>query len=226
MSEPRSRGFPGERGKCALIINRKKIGPKGSGGEKISRSRNMSKDIQAVTGLLRQAQAGDRAALDELLPLVYRELRGIAARQLAGERPGHTLQATALVNEAYLRLVDQHSVDWRNRAHFFSIAAETMRRVLVNHAISRRAEKRGAGVTLLPLDEATSFSDRREVDLILLDETLTRLATLDSVQARIVEMKFFAGLSNEEVAEVLSISESTVKREWRSAKAWLAMQLI
>jgi RNA polymerase sigma factor (TIGR02999 family) len=178
-----------------------------------------------VTGLLKQAQAGDRAALDELLPLVYNELKRIAARQLAGERPGHTLQATALVNEAYLRLVDQHSVDWRNRAHFFSIAAETMRRVLVNHAVSRRSEKRGAGVTLLSLDEVDNFSNRREVDLVLLDEALTRLATLDAVQARIVEMKFFAGLSNEEVAEVLSTSESTVKREWRSAKAWLASQL-
>ncbi|HET6975124.1 MAG TPA: sigma-70 family RNA polymerase sigma factor [Pyrinomonadaceae bacterium] len=185
----------------------------------------MSEDTQSVTKLLRDAQAGDRTALDELVPLVYRELKGIAARQLAGERPGHTLQATALVNEAYLRLVDQHSVDWRNRAHFFSIAAETMRRILVNHAVSRRAEKRGAGATLLPLDEATSFSDRRDVDLILLDEALTCLATLDSTQARIVEMKFFAGLSNEEVAEVMSTSESTVKREWRSAKAWLATQL-
>lgn len=180
---------------------------------------------QGVTGLLRQAQAGDRTALDELLPLVYRELKGIAARQLAGERPGHTLQATALVNEAYLRLVDQHSVDWRNRAHFFSIAAETMRRVLVNHAISRRAEKRGAGVTLLALDDAASFPERREVDLILLDEALTRLADLDQMQTRIVEMKFFAGLSNEEVAEVLGTSESTIKREWRSAKAWLAAQI-
>ena len=159
------------------------------------------------------------------MPLVYLELKRIAARQLAGERPGHTLQATALVNEAYLRLVDQHSVDWRNRAHFFSIAAETMRRILVNHAIKRRSEKRGAGATLLPLDEANSFSDRREVDLILLDEALTRLASLDNTQARIVEMKFFAGLSTEEVAEVLSTSESTVKREWRSAKAWLAAQL-
>ena len=181
--------------------------------------------LQGVTSLLRQAQVGDRAALDELLPLVYRELRGIASRQLAGERPGHTLQPTALVNEAYLRLVDQHSVDWRNRAHFFSIAAETMRRVLVNHALGRRAEKRGAGQTLLALDEAASFPERREVDLILLDEALTRLAAFDRAQARIVEMKFFAGLSNEEVAEVLSTSESTVKREWRSAKAWLAAQL-
>lgn len=180
---------------------------------------------QDVTRLLREAQGGDRAALDELLPLVYRELKGIAARQLAGERAGHTLQATALVNEAYLRLVDQHSVDWRNRAHFFSIAAETMRRVLVNHAVSRRAAKRGSGVTLLALEEAASFPERREVDLIQLDEALTRLAALDREQARIVELKFFAGLSNEEAAEVLGTSESTVKREWRSAKAWLAAQL-
>jgi RNA polymerase sigma factor (TIGR02999 family) len=180
---------------------------------------------QGVTGLLKEAQGGDRAALDALLPLVYRELKGIASRQLAGERPGHTLQATALVNEAYLRLVDQHSVDWRNRAHFFSIAAETMRRVLVNHAVSRRAGKRGGGETLLALDEAVSLPERREVDLILLDEALRRLEELDREQARVVEMKFFAGLSNEEVAEVLGTSESTVKREWRSAKAWLAAQL-
>lgn len=186
----------------------------------------MAEELTAgVTGLLRQAQRGDRAALDELLPLVYRELRGIASRQLAGERPGHTLQATALVNEAYLRLVDQHSVDWRNRAHFFSIAAETMRRVLVNHAVSRRSEKRGAGATLLALDEAADLPGRREIDLILLDEALTRLAELDREQARVVEMKFFAGLSNGEVAEVLGTSESSVKREWRSAKAWLAAQL-
>jgi RNA polymerase sigma factor (TIGR02999 family) len=232
-------------GKCALILNRKKIGPEGSGGENffqaaetfirlggVNRPKRggglwkMAEElIQGVTGLLKEAQAGDRAALDELLPLVYRELKGIAARQLAGERPNHTLQATALVNEAYLRLVDQHSVDWRNRAHFFSIAAETMRRVLVNHAVSRRAGKRGAGATLLALDDAAGLPDRREVDLILLDEALTRLAEFDAVQARIVEMKFFAGLSNEEVAEVTGTSESTVKREWRSAKAWLAAQL-
>ena len=180
---------------------------------------------QGVTRLLREAQAGDRAALDELLPLVYRELRQIAARHLAQERPGHTLQATALVHEAYLRLIDQHSVDWRNRAHFFSIAAEMMRRVLVNHAVSRRAQKRGAGETLLSLDEVISFPNRQDVDLILLDEALNRLGELDSLQARIVEMRFFAGLTVEEVAEVLGVSDSEVKREWRSAKAWLTAQL-
>jgi RNA polymerase sigma factor (TIGR02999 family) len=180
---------------------------------------------QGVTRLLREAQAGDRAALDELLPLVYRELRQIAARHLAQERPGHTLQATALVHEVYLRLIDQHSVDWRNRAHFFGIAAEMMRRVLVNHAVSRRAQKRGAGETLLSLDEVVSFPNRQDVDLILLDEALTRLAELDPLQARIVEMRFFAGLKVEEVAAVLGVSDSEVKREWRSAKAWLTTQL-
>jgi RNA polymerase sigma factor (TIGR02999 family) len=180
---------------------------------------------QGVTRLLREARAGDRAALDELLPLVYRELRQIAARHLAQERPGHTLQATALVHEVYIRLIDQHSVDWRNRAHFFSIAAEMMRRVLVNHAVGRRAQKRGAGETLLSLDEVISFPNRQDVDLILLDEALTRLSGLDPLQARIVEMRFFAGLTIEEVAEVLGVSDSEVKREWRSAKAWLTTQL-
>ena len=180
---------------------------------------------QSVTRLLREAQAGDRAALDELLPLVYRELRQIAARHLAQERPGHTLQATALVHEVYLRLIDQHSVDWRNRAHFFSIAAEMMRRILVNHAVGRRAQKRGAGETLLSLDEVVSFPNRQNVDLILLDEALGRLAGLDPLQARIVELRFFAGLTVEEVAEVLGVSDSEVKREWRSARAWLTAQL-
>ena len=180
---------------------------------------------QGVTRLLREARAGDRAALDELLPLVYRELRQIAARHLAQERPGHTLQATALVHEAYLRLIDQHSVDWRNRAHFFSIAAEMMRRVLVNHAVGRRAQKRGAGETLLSLDEVISFPDRQDVDLIVLDEALNRLTELDPLQARIVEMRFFAGLTVEEVAEVLGVSDSEVKREWRSARAWLTAQM-
>ncbi len=180
---------------------------------------------QGVTRLLREARDGDRAALDELLPLVYRELRQIAARHLAQERPGHTLQATALVHEVYLRLIDQHSVDWRNRAHFFSIAAEMMRRILVNHAVGRRAQKRGAGETLLSLDEVVSFPNRQDVDLILLDDALNRLSGLDPLQARIVELRFFAGLTVEAAAEVLGVSDSEVKREWRSARAWLTAQL-
>ena len=182
-------------------------------------------DSDNVTRLLQRAHTGDRAALDELLPLVYHELKRIAARQLAGERTGHTLQATALVHEAYLRLIDQHSVDWHNRAHFFSIAAEMMRRILVNHAISRQAQKRGAGETLLSIDDVLSFPNKQNLDLVLLDAALNRLAEFDPLQARIVEMRFFAGLTNEEVADVLGVSDSTVKREWRSAKAWLATQL-
>lgn len=180
----------------------------------------------SLTQLLQQAQVGDRAALDELLPLVYQELRRIASRQLANERANHTLQATALVHEAYLRLIDQHSVDWRNRAHFFSIAAEMMRRILVNHAVNRQAQKRGAGETLLSIDEIISFPNKQNLDLVLLDAALNRLAEFDPQQARIVELRFFAGLTNEEVAEVLGVSDSTVKREWRSAKAWLAAQLV
>jgi RNA polymerase sigma-70 factor (ECF subfamily) len=178
-----------------------------------------------VTQLLKNAQIGDKTALDELLPLVYDELKRVAARQLSLERADHTLQATALVNEAYLILVGQHSIDWRNRAHFFSIAAEAMRRILVNHARARRAEKRGAGATCLALDDAASFSTGKDLDLLLLDAALKRLAEFDPEEARIVEMRFFGGLTLEEIAEVLGVSESTVKREWRSARAWLLSQL-
>ena len=179
----------------------------------------------SVTQLFQRAQDGDHAALDELLPLVYKELKRIASRQLANERANHTLQATALVHEAYMRLIDQHSVDWSNRAHFFSIAAEMMRRILVNHAVSRKAQKRGEGETLLSLDQAIQFPNRQNLDLLLLDEALKRLTEFDPTQARIVEMRFFAGLTNEEVAQVLGVSDSTVKREWRSAKAWLQKEV-
>lgn len=185
----------------------------------------MNKDWN-ITQLLQDAQDGDKAALDALLPLVYDELKRVASRQLASERGNHTLQATALVHEAYIRLIEQHSVDWRNRAHFFSIAAEMMRRILVNYAINRNAKKRGEGETLLSIDEVLSFPNKQNVDLVLLDEALNKLSELDELQARIVEMRFFAGLTIEEIAEVLLISESTVKREWRSAKAWLSTQII
>ena len=185
--------------------------------------------LSQITRLLKDAQDGNRAALDELLPLVYDELKRVASRQLSGERGNHTLQATALVHEAYLRLVDQHSVDWSNRAHFFSIAAEMMRRILVNYAESRAAKKRGDGKTAVSLDEiGDNFSAARgekPIDVLFLDDALKRLAALDSQQAKIVELKFFAGLTNEDAASVLGISESTVKREWRTAKAWLAAQL-
>lgn len=180
---------------------------------------------EPVTQLLKEAQAGDRAALDALLPLVYGELRRLAASHLSRERVGHTLQPTALVHEAYLRLVDQHSADWRNRAHFFGLAAEMMRRILVNHAVSRNAAKRGSGETHIALDEALSFSKARDVNLVLLDEALKRLADLDGEQAKIVELRFFAGLSVEEVADVMDISDTTVKRKWRAARAWLFAQI-
>ena len=166
-----------------------------------------------------------RQALDEFLPLVYSELKRIAAYKLAAERPNHTLQATALLHEAYLRLVDQHSVDWLNRAHFFAMASEMMRRILVNYAESHNAKKRNEGQTLISLDDAGETAAASEVDLIFLDEALKELVEFDPAQARIVELKFFGGLTNEETAEVLGISDSTVKREWRMARAWLATKM-
>lgn len=178
-----------------------------------------------VTQLLKRAQDGDESALNEFLPLVYNELRRVAANQLKSERGDHTLQATALVHEAYLRLLEQKEVDWRNRAHFFSIAAEMMRRILVNYAVQRSAKKRGDGATKISLDEAVSYSHKRDFDLVALDDALKTLAEFDEKQAKIVELRFFGGLTIEETAEVLEISDSTVKREWRMAKAWLKTKL-
>jgi RNA polymerase sigma factor (TIGR02999 family) len=177
------------------------------------------------TLLLKSAQAGNRAALDELLPLVYDELRRLAAYQLQRERADHTLQPTALVHEAYLRLIDQHSADWRNRAQFFGLAAEMMRRILVNHALARQAEKRGGHETRISLDDALDLAVQQEFDLVALDEALHKLAALDQQQSHIVELKFFAGLSIEEIAALLELSPATIKREWRSAKAWLFQQI-
>ena len=190
----------------------------GSIGENVS-------EASDVTVLLHRARQGDKDSLDRLLPLVYGELRRVAENQLRGERAGHTLQPTALVHEAYLRLIGQHSVDWNNRAHFFSIAAETMRRILVNHAVERRAQKRGSGETLLALDELNGVGGESSIDLILLDEALVTLAELDRQQAKVIELRFFGGLTIAEVAEVLNVSEATVNREWRSAKAWVMAQL-
>jgi RNA polymerase sigma factor (TIGR02999 family) len=178
-----------------------------------------------VTRLLADAQNGDRAALDSLLPLIYDELRRVAARQLQLERPDHTLQPTALVHEAYLRLLEQRSVDWLNRAHFFSIAAEMMRRILVNHAVKRNALKRGDGATRISLDDAAGLAAEREFDVVALDDVLSELAGVDQQAARIVELRFFGGLTIEETAAVMEISDSTVKREWRTAKAWLKTRL-
>ena len=180
-----------------------------------------------VTQLLKKAQSGDKESLDNLLPVIYDELRRVAASQLRRERDDHTLQATALVHETYLRLIEQKNVDWRNRAHFFSIASEMMRRILVNYAVQRNAQKRGDGATRISLDDANSFAStgESEVDLLALDDALTYLAEMDPEAARIVELRFFGGLTIAETAEVLGISESTVKREWKTAKAWLKTKL-
>lgn len=177
-----------------------------------------------VTALLRAWSDGDRAALAELVPVVYRELHRQAERYMRGQSPGHTLQATALVNEVYLRLVSRESVDWKNRAHFFGVAAKVMRSILVDHARARRASKRGGGadqVTLAAADEAGG----QEVEVLELDEVLQRLAELDSRKAALVELRWFGGLSIEEAAAVLAVSSATAKREWRTARAWLRREL-
>ncbi|MBS1852643.1 MAG: sigma-70 family RNA polymerase sigma factor [Acidobacteria bacterium] len=177
-----------------------------------------------VTRLLLRWTDGDKHALDDLLPLVYDELRRLARSYLSKERPGHTLQSTALVNEAYMRLVDQN-VSWQSRAHFFGIAAQMMRRILVDHARARSAAKRGAGDFKVTLDEAMAISDARDVNVIALDSALNNLAKLDPQQSRIVELRFFAGLSIEETSQVLDVSPATVKRDWAMAKAWLAREM-
>lgn len=178
-----------------------------------------------ITQLLQEYQSGNKDALDAVFPLVYDELRKLAASRLRSERPEHTLQATALVHEAYLRLIEQREQTWHNRAHFFGLAAEMMRRILVNHAVKRNADKRFGNQTRLALDEMVDFTEGHDVNLIRLDEAMTTLAAFDPKQAKIIELKFFGGLTNEEIAEVTGVSDSTIKREWRIAKAWLHDQL-
>ena len=178
-----------------------------------------------VTALLGEWSRGDRAALNQLLPLVYAELRRVAARQLRSERADHTLQPTALVHEAYMRLVDQRQVDWQNRAHFFGVAAQVMRRILVDHARRHAAGKRGDGVRCVSIDEARDASAPNEMPILALDHALDRLETVDAELARIVELRAFGGLTIEEAAHVLSVSPSTAKRDWRTAKAWLNREL-
>jgi RNA polymerase sigma factor (TIGR02999 family) len=164
---------------------------------------------------------GDCIAAEQLFPLVYDELHRLAERQMRRERSDHTLQTTALVNEAYLRLIDQRRVSWQNRAHFFGVAAQLMRRILIKYAERRRAAKRGGGQYELQLEEADVVTDERATDLIALDHALTELAAFDPRQSRIVELRFFGGLNVEEIGVVLGISPATVKREWRVARAWL-----
>ena len=178
-----------------------------------------------VDRMLSQAHGGDREALERLLPLVYDELRRIAAGFLQHERPGHTLQPTALVNEAYLRLLGQRSVDWQNRAQFLGIAAQSMRRVLVDHARARAAAKRGGMQTRVTLDDGHAIAPEGDVDVMALDAALEELAVFDPRLARVVELRFFGGLTNPEVAEALGISVATVDRERVTAVAWLRRRL-
>ena len=179
-----------------------------------------------VTQLLVAWSAGDTAALDELTPVIQHELHRLAARQMAGERPGHILQPTALVNEAYMRLVNWKEVQWQNRAHFFGVAAQVMRRVLVDFARAQgRAKRGGRGTLQVSLSEAADAPSERPADLVALDDALTMLATLDPRHSRVVELRFFGGLSHEEAAHVLNVSVATVRRDWSVAKAWLYREL-
>ena len=180
---------------------------------------------QDVTQLLIQWSRGDSAALEALVPLVYDELRRLAQLYLNREKPGHTLSSTALVHEAYLRLVRQTDVTWQNRAHFFAVAARMMRRILVDHARKHAYAKRGGGALTISLDETIASAPERELDLVALDDALEALAKLDERQSRMVELRFFGGLSIEETSEVLGVSAPTVKREWASARAWLFREI-
>lgn len=177
-----------------------------------------------VTRMLQQLQGGNQEVVSELVPLLYDELRRLAAHYLRRERREHTLQATALVNEAYLRLVDQRDVQWKNRSHFFGIAAQQMRRILVDYARSHRSAKRGGGAAKVSLENVMIVSSDNAGDVLAVDETLSRLAAIDPEQARIVELRVFGGLTVEEVAELLGISVATVKRDWAMAKAWLTRE--
>ena len=178
-----------------------------------------------VTGLLLAWNNGDQAALERLIPLVHEELHRLAKRQMGHERPGHTLQATALVNEAYMRLIDASQVHWQNRAHFFAISARLMRRILVDFARAKRFAKRGGQTVQVSLAEAVLMPQEQDADLVALDEALAALAKVDERKSRVVELRFFGGLSVEETAEVLKVSAETVMRDWKVAKVWLLREL-
>ena len=184
-----------------------------------------SRSPNELTQLLIAWSNGSQEALDQLFPLVYEELRRLAHRYMGRERRGHTLQTTAVVHEAYLRLIDQKQVEWQNRAHFFAIAAQMMRRILITHAQSHAYAKRGGGALKVSLDEAAILSQERAGELIALDEALNSLTTIDPRRSQVVELRFFGGLSNEEIAAVLKISPNTVTRDWNVAKAWLYREM-
>jgi len=177
-----------------------------------------------ISQLLRAWSEGDQSALDRLTPIVYRELHRLARRYMRGERPGHSLQTTALVNEAYIRLVDYERMQWQNRAHFFAVSAQLMRRILVEHA-RRHNLKRGGGVPHVALEEAATVSLDRAGSMVALDDAMNELARIDARKVQVVEMRFFGGLSVEETAEVLKVSPVTVMRDWSTAKAWLYREL-
>ena len=185
----------------------------------------MGTDADNVTRLLLEWSQGNEQALEEMLPLIYEELHRLAHNFLYRERPGHTLQTTALVHEAYLKLIDQRDARWQNRAHFFAIAAQAMRRILIDSARRHIAEKRGGGGEKLSLDEVATISLEPDTNLLALDEALNRLAQIDSSQGRIIELRYFGGLTIEETAEVMKLSPATIKREWAMARAWLHQAL-
>jgi RNA polymerase sigma factor (TIGR02999 family) len=185
----------------------------------------MDQPPSEVTQLLIDWSQGDQAAFEKLVPLVHAELRRIARRYMAREHAGHTLQGTALVNEAYLRLVDQHQIRWQNRAHFFAISAQMMRRILVDYARKRLYAKRGGGAVKVSLTEAEALNDEKAADVAALDDALTRLAEIDPRQSQVVELKYFGGLTIPETAEALNLSHDMVKREWATAKAWLYREM-
>lgn len=178
-----------------------------------------------ITQWLNVCSEGETAALERLLPLVYDELHRQAMRAFGRERRGHTLQPTALVNEVYLRLADQHAMKWQNRAQFFGIAAQMMRRILVSHARARHAAKRGGGETMITLEEGVAAAPQRDVNLLALDDALRRLEVIDAEKSRMIELRFFSGLSVEETAEVMGVSPRTIDRQWQTAKAWLNREI-
>lgn len=184
-----------------------------------------SPSTHELTGLLRAWSAGSQQALEQLTSLVYKDLHRLAHRYMARERPGHTLQTTALINEVFLRLVDARAVNWQDRAHFFALCAQLMRRILTDLARARYTRKRGGGTHAVDLDESLIVAGRERSDLVALDEALARLTTFDARKSRVVELRFFGGLSVEETAEVLKVSPETVMRDWRLAKAWLWQEL-
>ncbi len=186
----------------------------------------MAKTESDVTELLQDWSQGDTSALGKLIPLVFKDLREIAGRMFQGESEGHTLQPTALVNEAYLRLKGQRNVQWKNREQFFGVAGMLMRRILIDYAKGRQAAKRGSGIPNVPLDETIAVTDLHNLDWVApLDDALTRLTELDPRQGQIVEMRFYTGLSHEEIADVLGVSVTTIKREWKTARLWLFREL-